>query len=168
VFADAVKSCSGPRGRFAAGLYPVTVHVILGAMTQATPDGRYKGEPLADGISPVQQMDKIGPTATLSSISTIDQSKYSNGTLLNMKFHPSALSGADGVTKMAQLIQTYFGMGGMQVQINFVSADTLRQAQQNPEEHKDLVVRVAGFSTYFVELYPDCQNDLINRTELAL
>ena len=168
VFADAVKSCSGPRGRFAAGLYPVTVHVILGAMTQATPDGRYKGEPLADGISPVQQMDKNGPTATLSSISTIDQSKYSNGTLLNMKFHPSALSGADGVTKMAQLIQTYFGMGGMQVQINFVSADTLREAQQNPEEHKDLVVRVAGFSTYFVELYPDCQNDLINRTELVI
>ena len=167
VFADAVKSCSGPRGRFAAGLYPVTVHVILGAMTQATPDGRYKGEPLADGISPVQQMDKNGPTATLSSISTIDQSKYSNGTLLNMKFHPNAISGADGATKMAQLIQTYFGMGGMQVQINFVSADTLREAQKNPEEHKNLVVRVAGFSTYFVELYPDCQNDLINRTELV-
>jgi len=167
VFVDAVDSCSGPRGKFAAGLYPVTVHVVLGAMTQATPDGRRKGEPLADGISPVQQMDKSGPTSTLLSISTVDQSRYSNGTLLNMKFHPNALSGVDGVSKMSRLIQSYFDMGGMQIQINFVSADTLRAAQQRPEEYKNLVVRVAGFSTYFVELYEDCQNDLINRTELS-
>jgi len=168
VFADAVKACTGPRGRYAAGLYPVTVHVILGAMTQATPDGRRLGEPLADGISPVQQMDKNGPTATLASLREIDQSKYSNGTLLNMKFHPSSVTGVGGVTKMAQLLQTYFDMGGMQIQINFVDAQTLRQAQKDPDNHRNLVVRVAGFSTYFVELYPDCQNDLINRTEFAL
>ena len=168
VFADAVNSCTGPRGRFSAGLYPVTVHVIMGAMTMATPDGRKKGEPLADGISPVQQMDKNGPTSTLLSIANLDQSKYPNGTLLNMKFHPSSMSGEDGFIKLKQLIQTYFDMGGMQMQFNFVSADTLRAAQENPEENKNLVVRVAGFSTYFVELHLACQNDLINRTELAL
>jgi len=167
VFADAVLSCSGPRGRYAPGLYPVTIHVIFGAMTQATPDGRLKGEPLADGISPVQQIDKSGPTSTLLSISKIDQSRYSNGTLLNMKFHPNALSGEGGTKKMAQLFQSYFDMGGMQIQANFVSADTLRAAQKNPEEYRNLVVRVAGFSTYFVELYEDCQNDLIHRTELS-
>lgn len=168
VFADAVNSCTGPRGRFSAGLYPVTVHVIMGAMTMATPDGRKMGEPLADGISPVQQMDKNGPTAALSSIGKLDQSKYPNGTLLNMKFHPSSVSGEDGIIKLRQLIQTYFGMGGMQIQVNFVSAETLRSAQENPDDHKDLVVRVAGFSTYFVELHSACQNDLIHRTELAL
>ena len=167
VFVDSVLECTGPRGRYAPGLYPVTVHVILGAMTQATPDGRFKGQPLADGISPVQQMDKNGPTSTLLSISNIDQSRYSNGTLLNMRFHPNAVSGEDGVAKMTQLIQSYFGMGGMQIQINFVSAETLREAQAHPEDHKNLVVRVAGFSTYFVELYEDCQNDLINRTEMS-
>ncbi|MCL2391593.1 MAG: hypothetical protein FWC66_03165 [Oscillospiraceae bacterium] len=167
IFVDAVDACSGPRCKFAAGLYPVTVHVIMGAMTQATPDGRRKGEPLADGISPVQQMDRQGPTSSLLSISKIDQSRYSNGTLLNMKFHPSSVSNEEGITKMAHLIKAYFGMGGMQMQINFVSADELREAQLKPQEYKNLVVRVAGFSTYFVDLFEDCQNDLINRTEYA-
>ena len=134
----------------------------------ATPDGRKKGEPLADGISPVQQMDKNGPTSMLLSVANLDQSKYPNGTLLNMKFHPSSISGEDGYTKLKQLIQTYFSMGGMEVQFNFISADSLRAAQEKPEENRDLVVRVAGFSTYFVELHLACQNDLINRTELTL
>ena len=168
VFANAVNSYTGPRGRFSAGLYPVTTNVIFGAMTPATPDGRYRGEPLADGISPVQQMDTNGPTAVLVSVATIDQKKYPNGTLLNMKFSPSCLNGEDGVTKLTQLIQTYFDMGGMEVQINVVSADTLKDAQKNPGDYKDLIVRVAGFSVYFVELHLESQNDLISRTELNL
>ena len=168
VFADACNSCTGPRGRFSAGLYPVTTNVIFGQMTSATPDGRNAGTPLADGISPVQQMDKNGPTSVLVSVSSINQTKYPNGTLLNMKFSPSCLNGEDGVEKLKNLIQTYFDMGGMEVQINVVSAETLRDAQKRPENYKNLVVRVAGFSTYFVELHVDSQNDLISRTELAV
>ncbi len=168
VYADAVNACTGPRGVFSAGLYPVTTNVIFGQMTAATPDGRSSGVPLADGISPVQQMDKNGPTSVLVSVSNIDQVKYPNGTLLNMKFHPTSIQGEDGDKKLSELIQTYFEMGGMEMQINIVSAETLKKAQEKPGEYKNLVVRVAGFSTYFVELHADSQNDLISRTELAM
>jgi formate C-acetyltransferase len=168
VFSDAVNACTGPRGRYSAGLYPVTTNVMFGRMTAATPDGRFKGEPLADGISPVQQMDTNGPTAILVSVSNIDQSQYPNGTLLNMKFHPNALNGEDSVRKLTDLIRAYFGLGGMEIQINIVSAQTLRAAQANPGQYQNLVVRVAGFSAYFVELHIDGQEDLIRRTELAL
>ena len=156
------------RGRFSAGLYPVTCNVIFGEMSEASPDGRFRGEPLADGISPVQQMDKCGPTGVLNSVSVIPQVEYSNGTLLNMKFHPSSANGDDGPKKIAQLIQTYFAMGGMEIQLNFVSSDILKDARANPENYQNLVVRVAGFSAYFVELHAECQEDLINRTELML
>ena len=166
VFADAVNSCTGPRGRYSAGLYPVTSHIGFGKMTAATPDGRHKHEPLSDGISPVQQMDLNGPTAVLVSASNIEQRKYPNGTLLNMKFSPSCLSGQDGVEKLASLIGAYFDMGGMELQINVVGADTMKEAQDKPDDFKNLVVRVAGFSSYFVELHLDAQNDLIRRTEL--
>ena len=168
VFADCCNSCTGPRGRYAAGLYPVTTNVMFGYMTGATPDGRSAGVPLADGISPVQARDKNGPTAILSSVSRINQVKYSNGTLLNMKFSPSCLQGEEGVTKLTQLMQTYFDMGGMEMQINVISAQTLKDAQKNPDDYKDLVVRVAGFSAYFVELHITGQNDLISRTELNM
>jgi formate C-acetyltransferase len=147
---------------------PVTTNIILGAMTAATPDGRFSGEPLADGISPVQQMDTSGPTAILSSVSAIDQGQYPNGTLLNMKFHPAALRGTDGIEKLTELIRAYFSLGGQEMQINVVSAETLRAAQSDPDAHKNLVVRVAGFSAYFVELHTDGQEDLIRRTELSI
>ena len=168
VFADAVNSCTGPRGRYSAGLYPVTTNVLFGQKTAATPDGRRSGEPLADGISPVQQMDVNGPTAALLSVAVIDQRKFSNGTLLNMKFHPRSMAGQHSVQKLSSLIQTYFEMGGMEMQINIVSADILRAAQKRPEEYKNLIVRVAGFSVYFVELHENNQNDLISRTEHSL
>ena len=168
VFADAVNRCSGPRGRFSAGLYPITTNIMYGKLSPATPDGRCDGEPLADGISPVQQMDVNGPTAVLASVSKINQVDYPNGTLLNMKFHPSAVSNAEGIRKLSQLIDTYFELGGMEVQINIVNAETLRDAQANPDSYKDLVIRVAGFSTYFVELHAESQNDIIHRTELQL
>lgn len=137
-------------------------------ITGASPDGRKAGEPLADGISPVQQMDKNGPTSTLKSVSIIDQKKFSNGTLLNMKFHPTALSNESGKAKLVALMKTYFDLGGMEIQLNIVSGKVLREAQKNPEEHRDLVIRIAGFSAYFVEVFKACQDDIIRRTELGL
>lgn len=168
VYGNAVNAASGPRGRYAAGLYPVTAHVLFGMSTAASPDGRRAGEPLSDGISPVQQMDKNGPTATLKSVSIIDQKKFSNGTLLNMRFHPTALSNETGRAKLIALIRTYFALGGMEIQFNIVSGKVLRMAQEKPEDYRDLVVRIAGFSAYFVELYKASQDDIIRRTELNL
>lgn len=168
VFANAVNSCTGPRGRFSAGLYPITTNIMFGKISPATPDGRLAGEPLADGISPVQQMDVCGPTATLLSASKINQVNCSNGTLLNLKFHPSSVQNDDGIRKMTELISTYFELGGMEVQINIVDAETLKSAQKKPSDYKDLVIRVAGFSTYFVELHNEAQNDIIRRTELQI
>jgi formate C-acetyltransferase len=141
---------------------------MFGKITAATPDGRKKYEPLADGIAAPQGYDKNGPTGVIASISAIKQTDFPNGTLMNLKFHPSALQGEEGSRKLSQLMQTYFDMGGMELQINVVSSDTLKEAQQNPDKHKNLVVRVAGFSAYFVELAKDGQNDLIRRTELAI
>jgi len=168
VYGDAINSATGPRGRWSAGLYPVTAHVLFGMMTAASPDGRRAGEPLADGISPVQQMDKNGPTATIKSVSSIDQKKFSNGTLLNLRFHPTALRNDEGKAKLKALIQTYFNLGGMETQFNIVSGETLREAQKKPENYRDLVVRIAGFSAYFVELYKASQDDIINRTEFIM
>ena len=169
IFADAVNRSTGPRGRWSAGMYPVTTNVAFGRQTQATPDGRKTGEPLADGISPVQQMDRNGPTCVLASVGSIGQRQFPNGTLLNMKFSPSCMNGADSVRKLVSLLKTYFfDMLGMEVQINIVSAETMRAAQKDPEAYKNLVVRIAGFSVYFVEMHTSGQNDLISRTELSI
>jgi formate C-acetyltransferase len=143
--------------------------VAFGLSTTATPDGRKVGEPLADGVSPRQQMDKNGPTGVLLSVGDIDYRQFANGTLLNLKFSPSCMNGADSIEKMRNLLKTYFfDMLGMEVQINVVSSETMRAAQKNPEEYRDLVVRIAGFSVYFVEMHRTGQNDLISRTELNM
>ena len=169
LFADLVTEFTSIRGcKFAPGLYPVATNVLWGMFTPATPDGRKAGEALADGISPVQQMDKSGPTSTLTSVAHIPQIRYSNGTLLNMKFHPSSVSGPESRAKLQALMETYFKMGGMEIQINITSSETMRKAQADPDAYKNLVVRVAGFSAYFVELFKPCQDDLIRRTELSL
>ena len=167
-YANAINRATGPRGGFAAGCYPVTTRDLVCWFTWATPDGRKFGEPLSDGISPVQSMDKNGPVSCLNSILNFDQSNYGNGTLCNLKFHPTALKGADGNLKLQSVMETYFDEGGMELQLNIVSSDTLRDAQKHPENYKDLVVRVAGFSAYFVEVFKGCQDDLIRRTEMAL
>ena len=146
----------------------MTLNIALGATVCATPDGRKAGQPMSDGISPVQSMDKSGPFATINSILKFDQSNYANGTLCNMKFHPTALQGEGGNKKLRAVMETYFKNGGMELQLNVVSAETLRKAQEKPEEYQDLVVRVAGFSAYFVEVYKEAQDDLIRRTELAI
>ena len=168
-YAEAINRCVGPRGNhYAAGCYPVTLNVVFGYGTAATPDGRKQGEPLTDGISPVQGMDKGGPLSTMNSLLTFDYTAYGNGTLCNMKFHPTALKGADGDAKLAAVMRSYFDQGGMELQLNIVSGDTLRDAQAHPENYRDLVVRVAGFSAYFVEVYKDSQDDLIRRTEMSI
>ena len=169
VFSEFVPGLTSHRGHFAAGMYPVTMNVVFGKLTPATPDSRRAGDSLSDGISAVQGFDTNGPTGALRSVTCFDHRKYTNGILLNMKFHPTALSNEAGIEKLIGVMQTYFfEMGGMEMQMNIVSADTLRDAQAHPENYRDLVVRVAGFSAYFVEVYKDSQDDLIRRTELQL
>ncbi|MCC8152541.1 MAG: glycyl radical protein [Lachnospiraceae bacterium] len=155
-----------PRGgQFQAGLYPVSANVPLGACTGATPDGRYAGMPVADGVSPSAGKDTQGPTAAANSVSTLDHGIASNGTLLNMKFHPSALSGDTGLENFVSLIRTYFDRKGMHMQFNVVSRETLLDAQEHPENYRHLVVRVAGYSALFTTLSRSLQDDIIRRTE---
>jgi formate C-acetyltransferase len=141
-----------------------TCHVYFGSVCGATPDGRPAGAPLSEGISPVQGMDRQGPTAVLLSAAKMDHVR-TGGTLLNMKFVPQVLEGEDGLEKLAQLIRTYFRLGGHHIQFNVVSAATLREAQAKPEEHRDLIVRVAGYSDYFCDLGQVLQDEIISRTE---
>ena len=155
-----------PRGgRFQAGLYPVSANVPLGAQTGATPDGRYAGTPVADGVSPSAGKDVHGPTSAANSVSRLDHGIASNGTLFNMKFHPSALAGETGLENFVALVQTYFEMKGSHMQFNVVSRETLRDAQKNPDQYRSLVVRVAGYSALFTTLSKSLQDDIINRTE---
>ncbi len=161
-----VEKYRNPRGGvFQAGLYPVSANVPLGAQTGATPDGRLAFTPIADGIGPASGRDVKGPTATANSVAKLEQGVASNGTLLNQKFHPSALAGMSGLTKFVALIRSYFDQKGMHMQFNVVTRETLLDAQQNPEKYKTLVVRVAGYSALFTTLSRSLQDDIIARTE---
>ena len=161
-----VEKYKNPRGgMFQAGLYPVSANVPLGAQTGATPDGRLAFTPIADGIGPASGRDVKGPTATANSVARLEQDVASNGTLLNQKFHPSALAGMSGLTKFSALIRSYFDQKGMHMQFNVVTRETLLDAQKNPEKYKTLVVRVAGYSALFTTLSRSLQDDIINRTE---
>ena len=152
-------------GMFQAGLYPVSANVPLGAQTGATPDGRLAFTPIADGVGPVSGRDTHGPTATANSVARLDHGIASNGTLLNQKFHPSALSGMTGLENFVSLIRGYFDQKGMHMQFNVVNKETLLDAQAHPENYKTLVVRVAGYSALFTTLSRSLQDDIINRTE---
>ena len=147
-------------------LLPTTVHIYFGQVTGATPDGRKAYTPLSEGISPVQGMDINGPTAVIKSAAKIDHLR-TGGTLLNQKFTPNLLSNEEGIIKLAHLIRAYFQMDGHHIQFNVVSADTLRAAQKNPEKYGNLIVRVAGYSDYFINLGSDLQDEIIRRTEHA-
>jgi pyruvate-formate lyase len=161
---DACKQCYSMRTtNYKAGLYGASDHVTQGYTTWATPDGRRTGEPIADASSPAQGRDLNGPTAVFASSVCFDHSKFMDGLAVNLKIHPTTLSGRDGIEKLRDMTLTYFESGGMEVQYNVVSADVLRAAQKDPDEYKDLIVRIAGYSAYFVELSLDCQNDLISR-----
>ena len=155
-----------PRGGvYQAGLYPVSANVPLGAQTGATPDGRLAFTPIADGVSPAAGRDVKGPTAAANSVSRLDHYIASNGTLFNMKFHPSALEGRSGLESFVALVRGYFDQKGSHMQFNVVSRETLRDAQKHPEKYKSLVVRVAGYSALFTTLSKSLQEDIINRTE---
>ena len=157
---------NNPRGgKFQAGLYPVSANVPLGGQTGATPDGRYAHTPVADGVSPSAGKDVKGPTAAATSVSRLDHFIVSNGTLFNQKFHPSALSGREGLEKFVALIRGYFDQKGMHMQFNVVDRQTLLDAQEHPEKYKHLVVRVAGYSALFTTLSRSLQDDIIRRTE---
>ncbi len=144
-------------------LLPTTCHVYFGSVIGALPDGRKAGQPLSEGISPVQGADRNGPTAVVRSASKIDHLR-TGGTLLNQKFLPQVLADDTGIRKLGQLVRGYFRMDGHHIQFNVVDADTLREAQRHPENHRDLIVRVAGYSDYFVDLTPALQEEIIRRT----
>jgi formate C-acetyltransferase len=153
-------------GHYQPGFYTVSAHVPMGAHVGATPDGRHAGAPLADGgLSPTAGRDRRGATAVLHSVSKLDLRLASNGTLLNMKFLPSFFEGPDALSNFAQLLRGFCRLHVPHVQFNVVSADTLRQAQANPDEFRSLVVRVAGYSAYFIELDKELQDEIIRRTE---
>jgi formate C-acetyltransferase len=151
-------------GKYRIEMLPTTCHVYFGSVTGAMPDGRRAGLPLSEGISPVQGADRHGPTAVFKSAGKMDHVK-TGGALLNMKFTPALLADETGIDNLAHLVRTYFGMGGHHVQFNVVRAETLRDAQARPESHRDLIVRVAGYSDYFCDLSRELQDEIISRTE---
>ncbi|EPR7621899.1 TPA: formate C-acetyltransferase [Klebsiella michiganensis] len=161
-----VEQYHNPRGgRFTPGSYTVSAHVPLGSVVGATPDGRLAGEQLADGgLSPMLGQDVQGPTAVLKSVSKLDNFLLSNGTLLNVKFTPATLAGDGGLNKLADFLQAFTRLKLQHIQFNVVNADTLREAQQRPQDFAGLVVRVAGYSAFFVELSQEIQDDIIRRT----
>lgn len=166
IYTKELEKHKNPRGGiFHAGLYPVSANVPLGEQTGATPDGRYANTPIADGVGPRGGYDVLGPTAAANSVAKLDHANASNGTLYNQKFHPSALSGIEGLQKFVSYIRGFFDQKGMHMQFNVVDRDTLLDAQKNPEKYKSLVVRVAGYSALFTTLSKSLQDDIIARTE---
>ena len=151
-------------GSYRINLLPTTCHIYFGAVTGATPDGRKAGTPVSEGISPVQGADRRGPTAVLMSAAKMDHVR-TGGTLLNQKFTPRVLEGAKGIENLVALIRAYFRMGGHHIQFNVIDAATLKDAQAHPEDHRDLIVRVAGYSDYFCDLGRTLQDEIISRTE---
>jgi formate C-acetyltransferase len=150
-------------GYYRINLLPTTVHVYFGKVVGATADGRHASEPLSEGVSPVQGADRNGPTSVIKSVAKMDHVR-TGGTLLNQKFTPHLLDG-EGLDKLSHLIRSYFKMDGHHIQFNVVNAITLRKAQKTPEKYRDLIVRVAGYSDYFVDLSVKLQDEIIARTE---
>jgi formate C-acetyltransferase len=168
IFCDEVEAHRDVQGaRYWVDLLPTTSHVALGEVTGATPDGRRAGTPLSEGVSAVQGHDRRGPTAAAASVAKLDHAR-TNGTLLNMRINPDCLRTPDDLRKLAALIRGYFDQGGHHVQFNIVDRDVLVDAMAHPEQHRDLMVRVAGYSDYFVLLSPDIQREILSRTEHGL
>ena len=150
---------------YKAGLYGASDHVAQGHHTWGTPDGRKYPDPIADAASPAQSRDKCGPIQVFNSSNCYDQTNFLGGIALNLRMHPSVLSNDEGISKLRDMTKAYFANGGMEVQYNVVDTETLRAAQAEPEKYRDLVVRIAGYSAYFVELGRELQNDIISRNE---
>ena len=168
IFCDEVEARRDVQGaRYWVDLLPTTAHIALGQVTGATPDGRRAGAPLSEGVSAVQGHDRRGPTAAAASVAKLDHAR-TNGTLLNMRINPDCLRTTDDLRKLAALIRGYFDQGGHHVQFNIVDRGVLEDAMAHPEQHRDLMVRVAGYSDYFVLLSPDIQREILSRTEHGL
>jgi pyruvate formate-lyase/glycerol dehydratase family glycyl radical enzyme len=167
-FCDEVERRHDTQGaHYFVDLLPTTAHIALGELTGATPDGRRAGEPLSEGVSPVQGHDRRGPTAAARSIAKLDHAR-TNGTLLNMKLSPSCLKTDADLQKLAALIRAYFDQGGHHVQFNIMDRAVLEDAMAHPERHRNLLIRVAGYSDYFVLLSPDIQREILSRTEHSM
>ena len=165
LFYDAINGRPNTKGgSYRVNYLSTTCHVYFGSVTGATPDGRKAWQPHSDGISPAQGADHCGPTAVLRSAAKMDHAR-TGGTLLNQKFTPDLLATDEGLTKLGQLVRTYFRLDGHHIQFNVVTAATLRKAQANPEQYRDLIVRVAGYSDYFCDLTRALQDEIIARTE---
>jgi len=162
--AEEVDRYRGKHGRMVSGILPVSAHIPLGLSVGALPTGRKAGTPLTDGISPMRGTDVNGPTAILKSVSKINHAMFGSGTLLNMKLEPSLLKDDRGKTALVNLLKGLCDLGVYHIQFNVVSPETLREAQQYPEKHRDLLVRVAGYTAYFVELEKVVQDEIISRT----
>ncbi len=168
VYNDLLKCIDGKPntkgGKFHLNMLSTTCHVYFGLVTGATPNGRLAGKSISDGTSPSHGADTNGPSAVIKSLAKLDQVK-SGGTLLNQRFLPGLLKREDDVDKMGHLIRTYFGMGGHHIQFNIVDNATLLAAQESPEDYKDLLVRMAGYSDYFNDMNADLQQEIIDRTQ---
>ena len=151
-------------GTYHINLLPTTVHVYFGSVLRATPDGRKSGEPLSEGVSPVQGADRRGPTSVLKSVAKMDQIR-TGGTLLNQKFTPQLLKEDQDLNNLVHLVRTYFSLDGHHIQFNVIDVATLREAQKHPDQYRDLIVRVAGYSDYFCDLGKVLQDEIISRTE---
>ena len=151
-------------GKYHMNMLSTTCHNYFGNVMGATPDGRLAGKAISDGTSPAHGADTHGPTAVIRSLGKLDQIK-SGGTLLNMRFLPGLLSSDESIAKLGSLIRSYFSLGGHHIQFNIVDNATLIEARKNPEEYRDLMVRVAGYSDYFNDLHDNLKQEIIDRTE---
>ena len=151
-------------GTYRINMLPTTCHVYFGEVMNASPNGRLAQKPVSEGISPEKGADTHGPTAVIKSCSKMDHLR-TGGTLLNQKFTPSVVKGEEGLDNMANLVRSYFNMDGHHIQFNVIDRETLIQAQKHPDEYKDLIVRVAGYSDHFRNLSKALQDEIIERTE---
>ncbi|MCD6584775.1 MAG: formate acetyltransferase, partial [Desulfobacteraceae bacterium] len=165
VYSDVITSHKNTRGgKYVPGIYSMTCHIGFGRNTGALPNGRLAGMRLSNGLSPIDGLDRCGPTAVLRSAASLDSHKWANCCALNMKFDKKIVSGKAGIKALSGIFRTYFDQGGMQVQVNVLDADMLREARRDPTAHPGLVVRVAGYCAYFNDLQPDVQDEIIERT----
>ena len=168
VYASLFKAIDGKPNtkgtRYHLNMLSTTCHIYFGKVLGASANGRLAGTPISDGTSPSHGADRQGPTAVIKSLGKMDQSK-SGGTLLNQRFLPSVLKGEPGIEHLVHLIRSYFKLNGHHIQFNIVDSDTLRKAQAAPDDYRDLLVRVAGYSDYFVDLDEYHQEEIIARTE---
>ncbi len=168
MYCDEVNSYDNPRGgKFDAGMYSVSANVPVGTFIGATPNGRKAWAPVAEACSPAHGCELSGPTSSMLSLAKLDHSIVANGTQYNQKYHPNTLAGDKGLESLADLIQTYFEKGGFHIQFNVVSKETLQKAQKSPENYRHVVVRVAGYTAFFIDLPKASQDDVIDRTEMS-